>query len=369
MSFGNRNTAALRWSILLGGLLLGLAACLSEIKLEVPGEKIASIAIRGQLIGGEHPLISIKITSLSEFNASSVARPVSEASVVLIDEFNNGIDVPLRRPGLYELEIPAGAFPLEVRAGQAYQLSVSTPGGKNYLSTFELLSAVPEPEELRYLSTRREVLNEVNNVIDREFIQFLLTTPIVSPQNGAPSFLKWDFIGTYKFPESTLASAFPPNTRTCYITERLNLENVVVFDGSQSGQDLLRDLVLLEEPFDFRFSNGFYLTIRQQSLSEGAFRYWEQIGKVVQLSGNFFETPPGKVSGNFFNPDDLEEEIFGYFYATEEAILRLYVDPGNDPPMPFCPLTAVTATSVDTTCLECLLRAGSTLEKPAFWEE
>lgn len=356
------------WRLLLSACLFSLVACLSEIDLEIPEGTNASIAIRGRLMGGEFPSISIKITNISDFNPSSIPSPVSGASVVLIDAFNNGLDIPMRSPGIYELEIPQGTFGLEVKPNQAYQLSVSTADGKNYLSAFETIHAVPEPIELQYNSVRRDVLNEVGNIVDQEFIRFLLTTSILTPENNSPSYLKWDFVGTYKFLESTVASPFPPNTNTCYITERLNLENVIVFDGSKNNQDILRDHFLLEEPFDFRFSNGFYLTLRQQSLTEEAYRYWDQVGKVVKLSGNFFESPPGKVIGNFQNVDDPEEEVFGYFYATEETISRLYVDPGNDPPIPYCPRTVASAVNIDTTCLDCLLRAGSTLVKPAFWE-
>lgn len=344
------------------------SACIKEITLEAPEENSPNLAIRGRLLGGDLPVVTVKITSVTDFRPSSIPIPVTGASVVLIDEFNHGIDIPMREPGIYELEIPPGAFDLEVKRGAAYQLSVSIPGGRNYLSTFEPLHAVPEPTEIRYTSTRRDVLNEANNIVDREFIQFLLTTPLRVPSNETRSYLKWDFIGTYKFLESTLAASFPPQTKTCYITEFLNLENVVVFDGTAASQDVLQDFFLLDEQFDYRFSNGFYLTVRQQSLSESAYRYWDEVSRVVNITGNFFEAPPGKVRGNFRNVDDAQEEVAGYFYASEETIFRLYVDPGNDPPMPFCPLTTPSAASVDTTCTNCLLRANSTIIKPDFWE-
>lgn len=362
---GNRGS----WWILLLGALLLVAGCLSEIDLEVPEAADTSIAIRGRLNVGEMPRVSIRITDLAGFNASSIPQPVSGASVVLIDEFDRGVDVPMVRPGIYELDLSTGTSGVEVRPGRAYRLSVSTAAGENFVSDFETLYPAPEPAELRYISTRRDVLNEVNNIVNREFVRFLLTTPVVAAGSNDRSYLKWEFTGTYKFPESVVASPFPPGARTCYITERLQLEDVVTFDGSRIDGNVLRDFFILEEPFDYRFSNGFYLTVRQQSLSERAFRYWQEVGKVVDLSGNFFETPPGKVKGNFQNVDEPEKEVFGFFYAYSETIVRLYVDPGNEPPMPFCPLTTASISSVDTTCLNCLLRSGSTLIRPAFWEE
>lgn len=355
-------------ALLLTGSLC-FSGCLSEITLEVPEENSSSIAIRGALRAGETTVVSIQITRISNFNASDIPEPVVGASVVLIDEFNRRLDIPMVDNGIYELLIPDNTYELEVKTGNAYQLSVATPNGKTYLSTFEPLNAVPDPIEIKQARTSRDILNEVGNIESQEFVRFLLTTPLLAPNSGGRSYLKWDFVGTYRFLESTLASPFPPNTKTCYIFEELNLENTVVFNGAESNQEVLTDFFLLEEPFDFRFSDGFYLTTLQQSLSEGAYQYWENIGKIIELSGNFFEAPPGKINGNFQNVEDAAEEVFGYFYATEEKTIRYFLPPPENRPTPYCPNSVSNADSAPAACLDCLLRPGSTLIKPDFWEE
>lgn len=351
-------------------LCLGLlGGCLEEIKLEVPEVESTSLAIRGRLVNSEPPVISVRIVQLSNFNASSIPQPVGGASVVLIDQFNRGVDIPEREEGLHELVLTPASTDLTLAEGGTYTLSVSTPEGRNYLSEPEVLHGVPEPLDIRQSTVSRDVLDQLGNIERQDFVRFFLTTPVRPGAGERPVYFKWDFIGTYKFLESVLPTTGTETAKTCYIFELLNQESPVVFNGSESREEIIQDLFILEEPFDHRFANGFYLTVAQQSLSEGAYHYWEQIGDVLKSSGNFFETPPGKVKGNFRNVDDPAEEVFGYFYATEEKIIRYFVDLGPSPPEALCPLSAASSETIDTTCTDCLLRAGSTLMKPDFWEE
>jgi hypothetical protein len=349
-------------------LVLSLWSCLSEISLEVPETNSESIAIRGKLIYGDTSRVSVKITNVSDFTASDVPRAIEGATVELVDESGQRIELFMGEVGIYERIIP-GSGTYTVEPGRNYQLSVRTPEGKTYLSLPETLKAVPEPDGIRPDTIRREILNDVGNLVNQPYLRFLITTPLTTTENGERAYLKWNFTGTYRFTESNLTSPFP-NTRTCYFTDVLDLEHVVVFNGRESEQEILNDFLLLEEELDYRFSEGFYLTAVQESLSEGAYRYWQSAGEIVSLTGNFFDAPPGKINSNLYNPEDLQEEVFGYFYATQQDTLRLYVPPGPDPVRRFCPLEAAPGDdSVSPVCLDCNSRHESTLEKPDFWEE
>lgn len=357
------------WIFLLVSGLLGLGGCLSEISLEVPETNSQSIAIRGKLVYGAISTVSVKITNVSDFTASDIPKPVLGANVELLDENGQRISLSMREEGIYEKDIFAGDPFFSVVPGMKYQLSVRTQEGKLYLSVPELLSGVPQAGSIRQDTIRKDILNNVGNEVNQAYLQFLITTPLNIPENNERALLKWNFTGTYRFTETNLTSPYP-NTRTCYFTDVLDLENVVVFNGRESGQEVLTDFLLLEEELDYRFTDGFYLTAVQESLSEGAFRYWESTSRVVNLTGNFFEAPPGKIKGNFYNPEDPEEEVFGYFYATKTDTFRLYVPPGDPPVKQFCPLeSAPNDPGVSPVCYDCASRQGSTLEKPDFWME
>lgn len=354
-------------AVVLSGQLM-LVSCLKEITLDVPSKDSAELAIRGALIKSEQAHALVKITNVTDFRASDIPQPVIGATVVLANDKGEEVILPMENDGEYFLDFSQQTTGLELIAGNAYQLTVTTPEGKTYQSGWEPLHPVPEPLHISQVSEIRTVLNEIGNTIDQEFLRFLITTPIVNPENGSGAFLKWDFSGVYRVTESAIDVPLPPVVKTCYIEEVVNLENVVIFNGRESRTDVLEDFFLLEEPYNYRFYDGYYLTVRQQSLSEGAFRYWEEIGEVVNRNGNFFESPAGKVKGNFRSTVNEDEEIFGYFYASEEIQMRYRVQPGQNRIFPLCPsLVQPDDSGVNYLCFDCLAHPNGSLEKPAYW--
>lgn len=353
--------------LVLAGLLLSLGSCVSDVDLALPVQTDSSISIRGALLVGDSNVVSVRITSLSGAQNSGFVHPVRDASVVLVDDRGRGFDVPMVEDGWYRAVVTEN-YP--VQPGRAYQLSVATAEGRNYISDLETLHAVPIPERLEVDRYSKNVINDAGNIIEQEFLRFLITTPLSDPALGGRSYLKWDFLGTYKFTESAVSSGLSSFPRTCYFFDDLNLGNSVVFNGKESSQDLLTNYFLLEEPQDYRFREGFYLSVLQRSLSRNAYEYWNQIDKVVELSGNFFEAPPGRVRSNFRNVEDEDEDVFGFFYPTQEYILRFYLPPVGEEADAFCPLEASPGDStVSALCLDCLGRLNSTTVKPDFWEE
>lgn len=338
-------------SLLIAGLL---GSCLREIELSVPEANLKSVAIRGFIQAGDTAKVEVKITYISNYKAFELPKAIPNAVVTVLDETGGQLLVPMRSNGDYEI-ILREEHDFRIEPGKSYRLSVVTPEGKRYQSTMEVLQSVPKPEKVTQLSEIRTLFNSAGNSYEQEYLQFQINTSLSSPGNPGGTFLKWSFSGTYKL----------SGGKICYIDEPLNLENVVIFNGRASRQNELTDFYLLEEPYDYRFYEGYYLTVRQQSLSEEAYHYWEQIGRVVNRTGGIFEAPAGKVQGNIYNMDDESEEVFGYFYATEEAIIRYKVSPGISYLRHLCFQVGPPANPY---CGNCLAHPRSSLDKPDYWE-
>jgi len=113
----------------------------------------------------------------------------------------------------------------------------------------------------------------------------------------------------------------------------------------------------------------------QESLSKGAFEYFFAIGETLKLSGSMFDAAPGKIRSNLFNVNDPEDEVFGYFYATEQLIsnvkftpdlLGIFANPNNCVqvvPPSFNPLSCRFIP-----CCDCSRDINTSLEKPDYWE-
>lgn len=104
---------------------------------------------------------------------------------------------------------------------------------------------------------------------------------------------------------------------------------------------------------DFRFAEGFQLSIRQESLSQSALDYWAQVKRVLNRTGTIAEEPVGEVLGNWTSVDDPDEVVYGLFYAVDQTSSDVFVHPdevGN--PAHFCPQPAFDAETANL-CNDC----------------
>ena len=341
------------------------SACLSELDFDLPENESTNIAIVSQLTDGNPAQIITSVKTVAPFQGFNQEQPILGAQVSLLDENGNTQTLPAVADGLYATLVND----FEVVTGESYQLRVVI-NGNEYVSEFEKLHAVPKASQITHSPITRNELNDFSNIVENPYLQFFIDTPLTADNSDEKVYLKWDFDTVYRFIETTLGVPFPPTAKVCYYTELLSLDMITVFNGPESRNAVLEGDFLLEEPLDHRFARGFYLNVYQQSLSEGAFQYWNQIRAITDLSGNFFEDPPGQIRSNFQNINNPDEDVFGYFYATQIDTIRVKVESSDYNIPSICPaVSAPGMEGVRSTCFDCLMQPFSTLEKPSFWED
>ena len=153
--------------------------------------------------------------------------------------------------------------------------------------------------------------------------------------------------------------------RACYFPTGLIRGRVSISEGA-GLEGTLNSFVIAEEPLDFRFASGFFITVVQQSLSPTAFDYWRNVSLVTERNGNMFEPAPGLIRGNIFNPDDPEEIAFGYFYVTRQDTMRLFIEPRSTPDWP-SPRCRSIENRFDE-CFNCTSIRNSSLTPPDYWD-
>ena len=351
-------------------LALFCFACLDEIPFGNSENTLQSIMIRGKLRYGSPSNIQVNISDLSDFVKYDFPNPIIDAQVILKSASGGSLEIPMINAGTYELEILQNHPTIQIEIGQSYQIIVAIPGRGNYESTLEPLLEVPAIEQINKNVLEREVLDDLENIETRLFLEVTVDTPLELPDNPNRSFLKWEFEGAYKFPEATIKTQPLRPLNLCYYFDPLNLDKVVVFNGDRAAQPVLSKHFLMEEPIDFRFFRGFYLNVIQQSLSEGAFKYWQELSNVIDRDGSFFETLPAMVGGNFKQLENPEEIVFGYFYATAEDSARIYINAKEAGfPRPKCRGVEDFEEFLNQPdiCRNCLIKQGSTVKKPDFW--
>jgi len=355
----------------LGGFVF-LSGCLDEIDFAKADAIDESIAIQGKIVKSEPSFISITIRGV--FNFEDVPRLLDAREVTVEDESGNSVEIPSNADGIFYLELPE-SHPFKVDYGKSYKVNVSTFDNRNYSSTLEELYPAPVPENLDVQRTQIETQDVNGNTKLFDQLTYSISTPIKAPSSSENSRLLWEMISTFKFTDSPESygrrACFPTRTdefnKTCYITSS-PVTNYVTLNGPDLSVDRVDNVELLNTGLNSNYAEGYYLTVLQQSLSPTAFAYWEQVGNVVSRTGSLFQAPAGKVITNLTNTEDAKEDIFGYFYATEQTTRRIFVSPelAGSPPLP-CPSPPSESGQAANDCCNCTTAGDASTERPVWW--
>ena len=71
--------------------------------------------------------------------------------------------------------------------------------------------------------------------------------------------------------------------------------------------------------------------MQQTSLTEDAYRFWDQLQKTTQNLGGLFDPLPSQVKGNIVNENNSEEIVLGYFSGGTVETKRIFISSLNLP--------------------------------------
>ena len=74
-----------------------------------------------------------------------------------------------------------------------------------------------------------------------------------------------------------------------------------------------------------RLKYDYCLLVKQYSLSEAAFSYWNKLQEQANESGGLYETQPSRIKGNLFNTDNPDETVLGFFGASGVSEKKIFV--------------------------------------------
>lgn len=364
--------------ILFLGLILINITCVDQIDFERPETIEGGIAIQGKLTKGNPSFVNLSIRKVFGFKFDSGPRQIAAQSVHLIDEDKNQLELSSIEAGIYTLEIPDNHPTFKVDYGKAYKVNIVLRDGRTFESTYDTLYAVPLPTDLKANKQSVSSINAIGDLVLEDVISFKISTPYSIPDNNRKSYFLWemesvhqqkdtpDFYSSCRFP----ATPTSQESKICYVTlEPVN--NYKVLNTNLLAGNAIADFELLEVLANtYTLAEGYYLTAYQQSVSAAAYEYWEKVGQLVNRNGTIFEPPAGQTNSNIFNPDNPKEEVFGFFFATESQIIRVYVPPAlANTPSSICPARPNIDGSGPGNCCNCLTEENSTILKPDWWIE
>ncbi len=208
-----------------------------------------------------------------------------------------------------------------LHTGSAFMLHVSTPDGQEYESAFDKLRPVPAIDSIYYLIETNSFAS-ASDIISG--IRFYLD---FTYDDEGYEYIRWDLTETYEYHNSVDLEYYfmdldhfikpVPDTSIyyiCYITNELFQIHSMSLGSLDFGN-------YVKKPFSFvpnneqeqKLHHKYSLLVRQYSMGEEAFYYWNELKKNSQEQGSLFDSQPALLNSNIRNVNDENEYVLGFF--------------------------------------------------------
>lgn len=340
-------------------IVLLTTSCIEQIDFDVPTEFQNTTVIVGKIVKGNPSSVEVFIQKVFDFAFEGEVF-VNAQSVRIVNESGNKLDVPGAGPGRYKLLINDNSD-FKVEIGNAYSIEVGLFDGQSFKSKPEVIIGVPEMNNIDHRLVNKEVLNFEDVLEVQPRVEYAVSTSLLDQATQTPTNIKWDFERTYKQSDT--------EGRECYVSGFADFDLIQTINAKELNASSIDDYLILEQRLSNTMVEGQYVSVIQEALDDNALEFWEQVEGLSTNSGTFYEPPPGQIVTNLEVTSQTEGSVFGYFYATQQDTLHVFVDslfinqftpicprPPGQNPNPNC-----------DDCCDCGLLEDGTMVKPDFW--
>lgn len=280
-----------------------------------------------------------------------------------------------------------------------YRLHIETPEGKTYQSDYETINKCP-PIDTVYCESENVYSTDnstyspsaqfyIDLIADKDYTKYYRWTmeedwsyktpyPWNGYYNGDSVYFYHSYNNNYNM--NVCYDHGNVNGLYCASTENLTINEKKKIPLHSVSEETLK--------LSLRYS----LYISQYSLTEEAYFFWERQQEIMGQSGSLYTTQPSLNLSNMHNIDDADENVLGFFWATEKIRKRFFFTliPDNYNYFEFCELEPFNFDSLemyeelpvyftymiwkdhpwqtaDYECFDCREHGDGDTAKPDFW--
>ncbi|MBC8320082.1 MAG: DUF4249 domain-containing protein [Bacteroidetes bacterium] len=302
-------------------LLFSITSCVEKYWPDITKyENI--LVVDGMLTNGDEPVV-VKLSVSSAINNLELT-PVSGGELYITDEDQIKTYLIEMEPGTYQVH---DSF-FRGNVGNSYQLHILLPNGRNYISDICRLTSPSPIDSLYGLLESPEYISDKK---EKHGYQFYID----NHSNTADTcYYLWKLSHTYEY-KSTFDIDYiwdgaiipypdPDSLRTCWRTTNVN----EIFTYST---EYLDPPVIINFPLNFistktkMLSIKYSLLVKQLSISEDAFNFWDALRQQDIEQGNLYSQQPIQIVGNIHNVNNANEPVLGYFTIAGVTEKRIFV--------------------------------------------
>lgn len=305
--------------------VLLLSSCIKPYEPVIKPSDLSKYVVSGSVTPGGG-MQKVNISRTSPINKPAYL-PVPGCIVTIEDDKGNSFALTDAGDGNYYFYVDPSFT--DFAPGTALQMFIHTPDGTDIVSDPDIMPSCPEIDSVYY---RLQSLPTNNVDVFRKGIQFYIDLKAGLKDSR---YYRWEAVETYEYHaayprewyyDGTVHHIWPPDysRKVCWKTELIN--NIYTLSTA-----FLSDNRYLNFPLHFvdnkstRLAYGYSLLINQYALSEAAYNYWDQLRINGYEQGGLYEKQPISVKGNLHNLTSPDQEVLGYFSATNVRSKRIFV--------------------------------------------
>jgi len=307
----------IRYSILII-LTVMVTACVEPFTPVM--EKYENVLVIDGIVTDKQGPYTVRLSRSFHYDAP-FGSPEEGAYILLMDDQGNTSGFTEKSPGVYKSDNPD----FRGMTGRSYKLYVQTLDNEEYESEYIQLKTVPGIEKLY-------AQYEEHPVTDGTEKGFQVYVDSYDPQN-ITKYYRYEYEETWEFyvpyPSIFLYEYGQIVPRTEQV-ERCWRENrstsVMIFTTEKLDEDVVGALpVCFVSTSTNRLSVKYSILVKQYSLSEEAYHFWEQMKSTNENTGTLFDPQPTQIVGNIYNLHDTEKPVLGFFEASAVSEKRIYL--------------------------------------------
>lgn len=255
---------------------------------------------------------SIILTKSMPLGQKSDANPVTGCVVIVSDDQGSKTEFSETSPGVYS----APSFFHGV-TGRFYTLEIQTnaaSGSLSYKSYPVEMQPVPPIDSIYY--EKVAVQEQSISTIEKEACQIYLNT---HDAKNLCKFYRWEYTETWQ-----IEIPYTVPNKICWLTSNSTAINVKSTSGFAENRVNKYPLDYISTVTD-RLNQKYSILVKQFSLSEDEFAYWEKLQKMSEQVGGLYDMIPSSVPSNVYCTSYPNEMVLGYFSVSATTSKRIFI--------------------------------------------
>jgi hypothetical protein len=290
-------------------IVLILQGCITQF-LPSKEESGNAIVVEG-LVTDQNNSYKIVISKTSPLGKKITNTPVKGCLVTITDDIGNKYLLNEKISGLYVSDslIFRGVI------GRKYVVHI-TSASHQYESYPMEMKQVPPID-----SVYAEVINNIYYPYDDVIPGYQVYVDSHDPANEC-KFYRWDFTETWEF---SIPYTYPTIVnKTCW--KYANSDHIYVNNTSSLTEDkVIRFPLNIITTETDRLKVKYSLLLRQYSLNEDEYNYWEKLKRISEEVGGLYDVVPMSIESNIYCTDSPAEKVLGFFSVSSVKTKRIFI--------------------------------------------